>query len=135
MTEVVAALIWDNGRFLACRRPEGKARALLWEFVGGKVEKGETPEEALVRECMEELNIRVTVGDVFMAVTHRYPDIQIRLTVFHASIVSGAPQCVEHSELRWVTPEETRDMAFCPADDDILLRIRNEVPRGSGKNV
>ena len=129
MTEVVAALIWDKGRFLACRRPEGKARALLWEFVGGKVEPHETPKEALARECMEELGVRVRVGGEFMSVTHEYPDVRIRLTVYDASITGGTPQCLEHSELRWVTPEETRDMAFCPADDDILRRLQNEAAR------
>ena len=62
MTEVVAALIWDKDKFLICQRPANKARALLWEFVGGKVEKGETKEQALIRECKEELNIMLNVG-------------------------------------------------------------------------
>ena len=65
MTEVVAALIWEQGRFLICQRPPHKARGLLWEFVGGKVEPGETRAQALVRECREELAVTVTVGDIF----------------------------------------------------------------------
>ena len=74
-TQVVAALIWRDGKFLICQRPAHKARGLLWEFVGGKVEPGETKQQALVRECREELGIETAVGDVFMEVTHTYPDI------------------------------------------------------------
>ena len=66
MTEVVAALIWDNDKFMICQRPAHKARGLLWEFVGGKVESGETKENALIRECKEELNVILSVGDIFM---------------------------------------------------------------------
>ena len=68
MTEVVAALIYDGDKFLICQRPKNKARGLLWEFVGGKVEDGESKEQALVRECREELGITVKAGDVFMKV-------------------------------------------------------------------
>lgn len=74
MTEVVAALIWKDDKFMICQRPANKARALLWEFVGGKVEYGETNEQALVRECKEELNVLISVGDVFVEVIHEYPD-------------------------------------------------------------
>jgi len=70
MLEVVAALIWDKDKFLICQRPADKARALLWEFVGGKVEPGETKEQALIRECQEELAVALSVGDVFMEVVH-----------------------------------------------------------------
>ena len=75
-TEVVAALIWKGAKFMICQRPAHKARALLWEFVGGKVESGETKEQALIRECKEELNVILSVGDVFMDVVHKYPDLQ-----------------------------------------------------------
>ena len=70
MTEVVAALIWDKEKFMICQRPEHKARGLLWEFAGGKVEPGETKEQALIRECQEELAIVLSVGDVFLDVIH-----------------------------------------------------------------
>ena len=66
MTEVVAALIWDKDKFMISQRPVHKARGLLWEFVGGKVEPGETKEDALIRECREELAVTLSVGDVFM---------------------------------------------------------------------
>lgn len=120
MTEVVAALIWDGGRFMICQRPEYKARGLLWEFVGGKVEPGETPEEALIRECREELAITVSVGSVFTEVVHEYPDITVRLTLFNAAIASGTPELLEHNDLRWITPAEIPDYPFCPADRAIL---------------
>ena len=104
MTEVVAALIWKGDQFMVCQRPAHKARGLLWEFVGGKVEPGETREEALVRECREELAVTVSVGDVFMEVTHQYPDLTVHLTLFHASILQGEPQMLEHHDIRYITP-------------------------------
>ena len=123
MTDVVAALIWDGGRFLICRRPARKARGLLWEFVGGKVESGETKEEALRRECREELDIELAVRDVFMEVVHEYPDLTIRLTLYNAAIASGTPKLLEHVDLRWILPEEIPQYDFCPADEEILRRI------------
>lgn len=123
MTEVVAALIWEGGRFMICQRPAHKARGLLWEFVGGKVEPGETKEQALVRECREELGITVAVGDVFTEVTHVYPDLSVHLTLFDARIAEGKPQLLEHRELRWITPDEIDSYDFCPADEAILKEI------------
>ncbi len=123
MTEVVAALIWDNNQFMICQRPAHKARALLWEFVGGKVEPGETKAQALIRECQEELGVTLSVGDVFMDVVHRYPDITVHLTLFHATIAAGVPQKLEHNDIRWITPAEIPHYAFCPADTEILKRI------------
>ena len=123
-TEVVAALIWDGGRFMVCQRPAHKARGLLWEFVGGKVEPGETKEQALVRECREELGITLAVGPVFMEVLHEYPDLNVHLTLFRASIVEGTPQKLEHNDIRWITPDEIGEYPFCPADEEILRAIR-----------
>ena len=123
MTDVVAALIWNNGRFLACQRPVHKARGLLWEFVGGKTEPGESLEEALIRECKEELNITVAVDDVFMEVIHEYPDLTVRLILFNARIVDGTITLLEHNDARWLLPSEIPDYPFCPADKDILAEI------------
>lgn len=123
--EVVAALIWDRDKFMICRRPKNKARALLWEFVGGKVEKGETKEQALIRECREELDITVSVGSEFMSVTHEYPDITVHLTLFNATIKEGEPKLIEHCGLRWITSAEIPNYEFCPADDEILAKIVN----------
>jgi 8-oxo-dGTP diphosphatase len=126
VTEVVAALIWDGDRFLICQRPAHKARGLLWEFVGGKVESGETPEQALIRECREELAVTLKVGKVFMDVLHQYPDLTVHLTLFHASIAQGVPQLLEHNDICWITPEQIPQYDFCPADEEILKRITKE---------
>ena len=123
MVEVVAALIWDKERFMICQRPPHKARGLLWEFVGGKVEPGETKEQALIRECQEELAITLSVGDVFMDVVHEYPDITVHLTLFNAIITNGIPQQLEHNDIRWITPVEIPNYDFCPADKEILATI------------
>ena len=124
MTEVVAALIWDGNRFMACQRPAHKARGLLWEFVGGKVEPNETKEEALVRECREELAVTLSVGEVFMDVTHEYPDLTVHLTLFNATISKGIPQKLEHNDIQWIAPAEIPQYDFCPADVEILAKIQ-----------
>ena len=124
MTEVVAALVWKDGKFMICQRPEHKARGLLWEFVGGKVESGETKEQALVRECKEELNVLLSVGDMFMEVIHEQPDLTVHLTLFNATIADGEPQKLEHNDIRWITPSEIPNYEFCPADEEILKAIK-----------
>lgn len=126
MTEVVAALIWQGDRFMICQRPAHKARGLLWEFAGGKLESGETMEEALIRECREELGITVNVGDIYTQVIHEYPDIVIRLTLFHCTIAEGTPRLLEHNALEWIYPRQIPEFNFCPADVDILERIRQD---------
>lgn len=124
MTQVVAALIWQNNRFLICRRPPHKTRALLWEFVGGKVETGETKQQALMRECMEELAVKVRVDDVYMQLVHEYPDMTVELTLFNAAIVEGEPQLLEHSEIRYISVDEIDRFDFCPADVEILKKLK-----------
>ena len=121
--DVVAALVVEDGKFMICQRPAHKARGLLWEFVGGKVEKGETKAEALIRECREELGVTVAPGEIYMEVDHVYPDITIHLTLFRASIVAGRPQKLEHADIRFIAPSDIPLYAFCPADAAILKRI------------
>lgn len=123
MLEVVAALIWRNGKFLICQRPADKKRALLWEFVGGKKEQGESLQEALKRECKEELDISVEVNDVFCQVTHEYPDVTVHLTLFNAE-TADEPKMLEHNDMRWIAPSEIDGFEFCPADEDILRLIK-----------
>ena len=123
ITEVVAALVWQGDKFMICQRPAHKARGLLWEFVGGKVEPGETKEQALIRECREELAITLSVGDVFMAVIHEYPDLTVHLTLFNATIAEGEPVMLEHNDIQWITPSEIQNYEFCPADEEILVEI------------
>ena len=124
MTEVVAALIWNQDKFMICQCPAHKARGLLWEFVGGKVELGETKEQALIRECQEELAVTLDVGEVFMDVVHEYPDLTVHLTLFHAAIREGIPQKLEHNDIRWITADEIGQYEFCPADEEILERLK-----------
>ena len=121
--DVVAALVVEDDKFMICQRPAHKARGLLWEFVGGKVEPGETRAEALVRECREELGVAVAPGPIYMEVDHVYPDITIHLTLFRASIVAGRPQKLEHADIRFIAPSDIPLYAFCPADAAILKRI------------
>lgn len=124
MTEVVSALLHDKNRFFICRRPLHKARGGLWEFVGGKVEKGETKEEALIRECKEELDVTVIPDEIYMDVVHTYPDLTVHLTLFLAHIAQGVPKKLEHMDFRWITPEEIQNFSFCPADEEILIKIK-----------
>ena len=124
ITDVVAALIWQDNRFMICQRPAHKARGLLWEFVGGKTEPGETMEQALIRECKEELDITVNVGHCFIQVIHAYPDIHIRLSLFHCTIAEGTPSLLEHADLKWILPSEIPQYDFCPADEEILVEIQ-----------
>lgn len=126
IVEVVAALIWDKDKFLICQRPANKARGLLWEFVGGKVEKGETKEQALIRECKEELAITVEPHGIFTEVVHEYPDITVHLTLFDCAISSGELALLEHNAMQWITPAEIKNYDFCPADEEILKKIINE---------
>lgn len=123
MTDVVAALIWDKDRFLACQRPANKSRALLWEFVGGKVEAGESFEDALIRECREELAVTVKPLDIFMEVVHEYPDLTVHLVLFNAKIAEGEITLLEHNDARWLSPSEIPQYSFCPADKEILAAI------------
>ena len=133
--EVVAALIRDKDRFLACQRPADKARGLLWEFVGGKVERGETGPEALVRECQEELGVTLSVGDAVMDVTHEYPDLTVHLTLYSTVIAEGVPQKLEHNDIRWITAQEIETIEFCPADHVFLDAVRNVMKQSeSGVN-
>ena len=150
MTEVVAALIFENGRFFVGKRPPHKARALLYEFVGGKVEPGETNSQALMRElreemamktditeddyfmtvihqypdCREELGCEVCADSLYTDVIHEYPDLTVHLSVYLAHFVSGEPQLLEHVEFRWILPEEIVPEEFCPADKIILEKIQ-----------
>lgn len=125
MIEVVAALIWQGDKFMISQRPAHKARGLLWEFVGGKVEPGETKEQALIRECQEELAVTLSVGDVFMDVVHEYPDLTVHLTLFNATIVESEPQKLEHNDIQWITPREIPNYEFCSADEEILGLIKS----------
>ncbi len=123
MVTVVAALIATPQGYLMGQRPPHKARGLTWEFVGGKVEEGETPQQALQRECMEELGVMVDVGPLFMESNHTYPDLSIHFLLYHASIRSGCPQPLEHVALRYVKKEEFAAYITAKEDAEILHRL------------
>ena len=124
IVNVVGAFVQRDGKILICRRPKNKAQALLWEFAGGKIEAGESKQDALVRECVEELAVTISVGEELCAVTYDYPEVTVNLTVFFASILSGEPRCLEHEEIRWITADQIDDFEFCPADVEIIEKIK-----------
>ena len=128
MLEVVAGLVRDGERFLICQRPAHKARGLMWEFAGGKVENGETGQQALKRELREELGIEVEVQEQVADVSYAYPELTVHLTLYGAAIVHGTPQLLEHNDLRWIALDEAYDGEFCPADQLLLAELRR---RGS----
>lgn len=123
--EVVAALIVRDGRFLACQRPPEKARGLFWEFPGGKVEPGECGDQAIVRECREELGVTLRAIERVMDVTHDYPDLTVHLTLYRCEIERGEPQRIEYHDLRWMTAQEIDMQAFCPADRAFCAAMRD----------
>lgn len=131
MIEVVAALIWNNNKFLICQRPANKARGLLWEFVGGKVELSETKIQALIRECKEELAVTIKVCDIFTEILHEYPDLTVHLTLFNAEISEGVPIKLEHNDIKWITVDEICNYEFCQADYEILNEITNRFGKAS----
>lgn len=140
--QVAAGVIWQGGRFLAAKRPEGKPRAGFWEFPGGKQEFGESMEETLRRELREELGI--TCGTIlpWRTLSHEYPDLHVTLFFMHVLDFQGTPMPHDGQELRWVTPEEAPALCFLPADREIILDIRvpeecsagNRAP-GLGRNA
>lgn len=121
---VVAGFIYENNKFLICQRPAGKARALLWEFAGGKVEQGESHAAALKREFMEELAVEIEVGDLLYEHSHEYEDIIVNLFIYHAKIVKGTIQKLEHKNILWISSKEIDRYAFCPADEEVLEIIK-----------
>ncbi len=121
MKDVSAAVIGDGeGRMLVCRRREGGSCAHLWEFAGGKREEGETDEECLIRECREELDVGIAVGELLFETVYRYPEYDVDIKFFRAGIVSGEPKLLAHETMRWVEPAELGGLEFCPADREIL---------------
>lgn len=126
MTEVSAAIIERDGKFLVCRRPAHKSRPMMWEFAGGKREQGETGEQALERECAEELGVKIKAGEAFARSVYSYEDIDVSITFYRAEIVSGEPRRLEHAELRWVSPSEMKNLDFCPADESVTQLLAEE---------
>lgn len=119
--EVVGGIIKRDGKYLLGKRPIGKSLGGHWEFIGGKIEPGETPEEALARECIEELALEIVNPSIRTSVVHEYPDRTINLTLIDCSPAEvSEPKALEHEELGWFTQEEMQTLNFCPADAELL---------------
>jgi 8-oxo-dGTP diphosphatase len=126
MVDVVAALIRRDDQVLICQRPAHKKRGLKWEFPGGKVEPGETPQAALRRECREELGVDILVGEKRFELIHRYPDLTVRLMVFDTRLLSGEPACREHAQILWERVDRLSAYPFCEADGPILEALARQ---------
>ncbi len=120
---VTAGLMTGQGRVLLAQRREGDEQGLLWEFPGGKVEEGEEPRQALVREIREELGVEVAAGELFDATYHSYPGRRILLLVYRCRILNGLPRPLVCRDLRWAGPEEMRGLAMPAADEPIRERL------------
>ncbi|RXK84987.1 (deoxy)nucleoside triphosphate pyrophosphohydrolase [Chlorobaculum sp. 24CR] len=129
--DVVCAIIERDGRFLIARRPAGKHLARKWEFPGGKVEAGESEAEALDRELLEELGVRVEILDRLTPVEHSYSDRSLRLIAFRCRIAAGVPDAGEHEELRWIEIGEADAFDFPEADLPILVEYRQKIAASS----
>lgn len=123
-TIVAAAVVVDNGRVLLTKRAEGQHLAGLWEFPGGKLESGESPEEALVRECREECGIEIAVAEILDATFHRYPEKDVLLLFYRCSLVSGEVRHLHVADHAWVEPKELGRYEFPPADARVIARIQ-----------
>lgn len=122
--DVVGAVVRDGDRMLMAQRPKGKTQAGLWEFPGGKIEPGETPAQALVRECREELAISVEDPQILASVVHRYPEKTVRLILMECRIARGdVPVPQEHQAVAWVTASDLATLPICPADRELLPTV------------
>lgn len=125
--EVVGAIIRDGDNYLIGQRSAHKSQGGLWEFMGGKIEPGETPEQALKRECLEELALEIENERIIDSVVHEYPEKTIRLTLIECNPKNGSePQALEHQEIRWITAETIRSIDFCPADRELVRKLFGE---------
>jgi len=122
--DVVGAIIKDGERFLVGQRPANKSQGGKWEFMGGKIEPGETPEQALARECREELSLEIENERIVDSVVHEYPEKTIRLTLIACTPKPGSvPKALEHQQIRWVTRAEMDSLDFAPADRELIEKV------------
>lgn len=122
---VVAAVIRKDGRILATARGYGEFKG-GWEFPGGKIEEGETPEQALVREIREELDVEIRVGDLIRTVEYDYPSFHLSMDCFWCVIVKGTPRFLEAEDARWLTQDNLGSVAWLPADQGLIEQIKRE---------
>lgn len=127
MIDVTAAIIHKDGKLLICQRPQGKRCELLWEFPGGKIESGETPEECLIRECREELGVTIKPKKLIRTVEYEYPGITVNIYFFSCELVNGEPECIEHNDIQWLSLDRILEMPLCPADIEMLCIAGDEI--------
>ena len=122
---VAAAVVIRDGRVLLTRRAEGQHLAGLWEFPGGKLEDGESPEAAVVRECEEECGIEVEVAGILEVTHHRYPEKEVLLLFYRCELRAGEVRHLQVADHAWVPPEDLGDYSLPPADERVVARIRS----------
>lgn len=127
MKDVAAGIIINNGKILIGKRAEGQKMDGKWEFPGGKIEAGETPEEALKREIMEEFSADIEVGKFFSESKHKYEFGEIRLLAYIASSKNREFKLSVHSEIKWVSPEDIKSFDYAPADIPVADKIYKEL--------
>lgn len=126
MSLVTAALIRDDQKILIAQRGRNQKFGRQWEFPGGKLNRGETPEACLRREIREELNLEIQVDEHFCTVHHQYPDFEIELMAFWCSIVGGSLELEEHEQVRWVTVPEMKQYSFVEADLNVIAALASD---------
>ena len=122
---VVAGAIIKNGKVFAAQRGNSGKTAFKWEFPGGKINPGETPEQALERELQEELSINVKVHELIYQVIDEYEDVILHIDTYRCELISGTPTLSEHIALAWSNKEELDNLEFSPADDPVLAKIKS----------
>lgn len=124
MIKVVAAVIEKNGRFLLCKRGPGGNCPFLWEFPGGKIEEGETPFDAIIREIREELSVEIEPEEIFLEYPFSYPDKEIYFYFIRAKIIFGDIKPTFHVDTKWLFPEELDTLECCPADLSTVKKLK-----------
>ena len=122
---VAAAVLIREGRVLLTRRAEGQHLAGMWEFPGGKLEPGESPEAALTRECLEECGIEIEVGEILDVTHHRYPEKDVLLLFYRCALRTGEVRNLQVAGHAWVSPDELDRYSLPPADQGVVAKIRS----------
>lgn len=123
--EVVAAIIYDKDKIFATQRGYGEFKD-GWEFPGGKIEQGETPEKALIREIKEELDTEIAVGDLVDIVEYDYPNFHLTMHCFKCTIISGDLVLKEHEDSKWLTKKQLNSVEWLPADKGLIDKLMIE---------